>query len=112
HDIKFLVYPQQKKVGKEKAEVDKEKQKEVSEEGAKVDKEKQKEVGEEGAEINKGKQKEIVVPSRQESNISASDVNYQDPNIDDTEIIETFANTKIFLQRLLESEEPEDQKEE
>ncbi|CAG8811502.1 12037_t:CDS:2, partial [Racocetra persica] len=33
-------------------------------------------------------------------------------NIDDTEIIETFANTEIFLQCLLEPEEPENQEEE
>ncbi|CAG8823784.1 31091_t:CDS:2, partial [Racocetra persica] len=118
----------QKEVVKEGAEVDKEKQKEVSKERAEVDKEKQKEVGKKEAEIDKGKQKEIVepyrnlslisegktsrVPNYQESNISVSDVNYQDSNADDTEIIETLANTEIFLQCLLELEEPEEQEKE
>ncbi|CAG8619293.1 3246_t:CDS:2, partial [Racocetra fulgida] len=113
-----------KEIGKERAESNKEKQKEVSEEKAEKkvdkekaesDKEKQKEVDEEEAEINKkiqkevdkGKQKEIVsiyqlilrkiiftVSSCQKSNISASDVNNQDPNTDDIKIIKTLTNTE------------------
>ncbi|CAG8801556.1 10022_t:CDS:2, partial [Racocetra persica] len=108
----------QKEVGEEGAKVDKEKQKEVGKEEAEVDKKKQKDVGEEGAQTDKGKQKEIVeevtsrVSSHQEFNISASDINYQDPNIDDIKIIKTLTNTEIFLQCLLEQEEPEDQEKE
>ncbi|CAG8836533.1 1797_t:CDS:2, partial [Racocetra persica] len=93
----------QKEVGKEEAEADKEKQKEVGKEEAEVDKKKQKKVDKEGAAIDKGKQKEIVDIT--------SDVNYQDFNVDDTKIIETLANTEIFLQHLLEPEKLEDQEE-
>ncbi|CAG8690909.1 13627_t:CDS:2, partial [Racocetra persica] len=116
------------------------KQKEVDKKGAKINKEKQKKVSKKEAKIDKVKQRKIVdkyqltfkknyllvsinpclileeetskVSSHQKSNISAFDINYQDPNADDTEIIETLANTEIFLQYILEPKELEDQKKE
>ncbi|CAG8729055.1 9841_t:CDS:2, partial [Racocetra fulgida] len=111
---------------KEEAKINKGKQKEVGEEGAEIDNEMQKEVSKEETEIDKRKQKEINLSliseeetsrilSCQESNISTSDINNQDPNIDDNKIIEILANTEIFLQHLLELEkleELEDQKKE